>query len=373
MKSPPVLALAMVQTFLCLAHWFLYRTWIDLWWPLSGQATNALRAAFLLLSFLFLVATLLSFRIDNRFVTLLYRVACLWMGLLNFLFWAAWIAWITDLVLRVAVPAGVRLQIRPWLAGGLLLAAIAVTLYGLVNARTIRLKRVSIKLANLPAAWVGRTALVVSDIHLGNISGERFARRIAATARQLNPDIIFIPGDLFDGTKVNPETIAAPLYKLAPPLGIYFVTGNHEEFGGAEQYCDALRRAGIHVIDDKRTVIDEVVIAGVGYRTSTHLIQLRHLLASLDLQDGPPSILLQHVPNRLPMLEQAGASLLLSGHTHCGQTFPFTFIARRAFGEYTHGLHPFGALQVYTSCGAGTWGPPMRVGTHSEMALLTFA
>jgi uncharacterized protein len=111
----------------------------------------------------------------------------------------------------------------------------------------------------------------------------------------------------------------------------------------------------------------------VGYRTSTHLIQLRHVLTSLDLRQGAPSILLQHVPNRLPMLEQAGASLLLSGHTHCGQAFPFTLIARRAFGQYTHGLHPFGALQVYTSCGAGTWGPPMRVGSHAEMVLLTFA
>ncbi|MGB6192170.1 MAG: metallophosphoesterase, partial [Terracidiphilus sp.] len=274
---------------------------------------------------------------------------------------------------RIAVPTSVRLQIRPWLAGGLLLAAIVVTIYGLVNARRIRLRRVPIKLANLPAAWVGRTALVVSDIHLGNINGERFARRIAAMARQLDPDIIFIPGDLFDGMKVNPERIAAPLYKLAPPLGVYFVTGNHDEFGGAEQYCDALRRAGIQVIDDKSTVIDGVVIAGVGHRTSTHLIQLRHLLTSLDLREGVPSILLQHVPHRLPMLEQAGASLLLSGHTHCGQTFPFTLIARRAFGEYTYGLRSFGALQVYTSCGAGTWGPPMRVGTHSEMALLTFA
>jgi hypothetical protein len=206
LKSLPVLAIVIVQTFLCLAHWFLYCTWIDFWWPLSGQATDALRVAFLLLSFLFLVATVLSFRVANRFVTLLYRAACLWLGLLNFLFWAAWIAWIIDLALRVAVPDSVRLQIRPWLAGGLLLAAIALTLYGLVNARTVRLRRISIKLANLPAAWVGRTALVVSDIHLGNINGERFARRIAGMARQLNPDIIFIPGDLFDGAKVNCST-----------------------------------------------------------------------------------------------------------------------------------------------------------------------
>ena len=92
----------------------------------------------------------------------------------------------------------------------------------------------------------------------------------------------------------------------------------------------------------------------------------------LGLKDGVPSILLQHVPNRLPIVEQAGVGLLVSGHTHGGQFFPFTWITRRAFGEFTHGLHRFGGLQVYTSTGAGTWGPPMRVGTHSEMVLLTF-
>ncbi len=87
-----------------------------------------------------------------------------------------------------------------------------------------------------------------------------------------------------------------------------------------------------------------------------------------------PSILLNHVPNRLPLAEHAGVSLQLSGHTHGGgQMFPFNLITRRAFGKFTYGLQRFGELQVYTSSGAGTWGPPMRVGTHSEIVLLTFA
>ncbi len=373
MKSLPILGILIVQTFLCLAHWFLYSTWVDFWWPLSAPAVHSLRIAIALLSFLFVVATVLSFRAANRFVTLLYRAACLWLSLLNFLFWGACLAWLIDLALRAVLPSSTRLEVRPWLAGGLLLAAVLVTAYGLLNARKIRLRRVTVTLPNLPQAWVGRTAVLVSDLHLGNINGARFARRIAAMARRLNPDIVFMPGDLFDGTRVNADKIAAPLFELAPPLGVYFVTGNHEEFGDTKQFCAALVRAGFHVIDDERTVVDGVVIAGVGYPTSTHLIQLRHVLTSFNLQEDTPSILLQHVPNRLPMIEQSGASLMLSGHTHCGQAFPFTLIARRAFGEFTHGLHAFGALQVYTSSGVGTWGPPMRVGTSSEIVLLTFA
>lgn len=372
MKAWPILGILIVQTLLCLAHWFLYSTWIDFWWPLSPAATHQLRVVLIVLSLLFVVAALLSFRFANRIVALLYKIASVWLGFLNFLFWAACLAWLVDLLLRAILPASEHLQARPYLAASLLVIAIATGICGLLNARIIHLRRLNIKLANLPSAWIGRTALVVSDIHLGNINGARFSRRIAGMARQLNPDVIFIPGDLFDGTKVNAGKIAAPLYELSPRLGIYFVTGNHEEFGGAKQYCEALRRAGFHVLDDEHTNVDGVTIAGVAYRTSTHLIQLRHVLANLNLKKGDPSILLQHVPNRLPMIEQAGASLLLSGHTHCGQIFPFTWIARRAFGEFTYGLHPFGAMQVYTSSGAGTWGPPMRVGTHSEIVLLTF-
>ena len=78
------------------------------------------------------------------------------------------------------------------------------------------------------------------------------------------------------------------------------------------------------------------------------------------------------MPSRLPIVEQAGISLQLSGHTHSGQLFPFTWFTRYAFGRFIYGLQHFGSLQVYTSSGAGTWGPPMRVGTQSEIALLTF-
>jgi predicted MPP superfamily phosphohydrolase len=85
-----------------------------------------------------------------------------------------------------------------------------------------------------------------------------------------------------------------------------------------------------------------------------------------------PGILLNHAPVRLPIVEQAGFSLQLSGHTHGGQFLPFTWITRRVYGRFTSGLHSFGSLEVYTSTGAGTWGPPMRVGTRPEIVLLEF-
>jgi hypothetical protein len=83
--------------------------------------------------------------------------------------------------------------------------------------------------------------------------------------------------------------------------------------------------------------------------------------------------LLSHSPRALPIAEDAGISLQLSGHTHGGQIFPFTWFTERIFGEYTYGLKRFGELMVYTSSGAGTWGPPMRVGTQPEIVLIQFA
>ena len=100
---------------------------------------------------------------------------------------------------------------------------------------------------------------------------------------------------------------------------------------------------------------------------------MKAFLGSLHLDRSKASILLNHAPTRLPIVEQTGFSLQLSGHTHGGQMFPFTFFPRLVFGPFTTGLHHFGSLQVYTSSGAGTWGPPVRVGTRPEIVLIEFS
>jgi predicted MPP superfamily phosphohydrolase len=374
LKALPVLAIVVIQLFLCAAHWFMYRTWIDFWLPMSPTAVLALRTALGVLSLIFVAASLLSFRFSNPLVRFFYLFSALWMGLANFLFVGAGIAWLADLVLRFSVPTATRIADRPYVAAALLVAVIATAVYGLVNARAVRLRRVTVQLSDLPENWRGRQALLVSDLHLGHINGLAFARRIAAKVRGLSPAIVFLPGDLFDGSKVDPLRVAAPLLELKPPLGMYFVGGNHEEFGGAARFEEALRAGGIRVLHNECADVDGLRVVGVPYGNSTYPMQMRAFLEGLQLKGGPASILLNHVPNRLPLAEHAGVSLQISGHTHGGgQMFPFNFLTRRAFGKFTYGLQSFGEMQVYTSSGAGTWGPPMRVGTHSEIVLLTFA
>ncbi len=372
MKAWPILGILIVQVLLCLAHLFLYFTLIDFWWPLSPPATLGLRIALIALSASFMAAALLGFRYSNWLVAFIYQLAAVWLGLLNFSFFATCLCWATDFVLWLALPHAAHLYARPWIALVLFSASLFAGIYGILNARWIRLRRVPVKLDHLPPCWQGRKALLMTDLHLGNINGVRFARRIARMAQRLAPDVIFMPGDLFDGTKANPDRLAAPLYELSPPFGIFFVSGNHEEFGGSRHYEEALRRAGFKVLDNERVVLDGLQVIGVCFSDSNFPIRLRSFLMGLDLKDGAASILLQHVPNRLSVTEQAGVSLQLCGHTHGGQIFPFNWITRRAFGKFTYGLQRFGDLQVYTSSGAGTWGPPMRVGTHPEIVLLSF-
>jgi predicted MPP superfamily phosphohydrolase len=357
-----------MQGFLLLAHWFIYRTWIVFWWPLSPLATLALRTALTLLGFSFVAAALLGFTFANKPVTLLYRLASVWLGFLNFFFLAACLCWLTRLAL---VLAGLPIN-KPLLAAVFYGLAVVVSLYGLVNARFIRIRRSTVQLDGLPASWRGRTALIVSDLHLGHINGPSFSRRIVKLAARLKPDVILIPGDLFDGGKADAARLAEPLRALAAPFGTYFSTGNHDEFGDTAHYVKVLTELGIRVLANEKVTVDGLDIVGVSYGDSGYPIRLRAMLEGLGLVPGRASILLNHVPNRLPVVEQAGVSLQISGHTHRGQLFPFTWFTRRAFGKFTYGLQRFGALQVSTSSGAGSWGPPMRVGTSSEVVLLTF-
>ncbi len=368
MKAWLLFGIALIEALLLAAHFFIYCTWIAFWQPLSPQIVLWLGAALLLLSFTFVPAAVLAFFHANRLVTLLYRFASVWLGFLNYFFWMACLCWLADLAL-----AALRLHAdKPLIATTLYGLAVAAGIYGLVNARILRIRRISVQLPGLPDAWRGRTALLLSDLHLGHMNGRSFSRRIVAMAIRLNPSIIFFPGDLFDGVRADAVSLIEPFSQLAPPLGSYFSSGNHDEFGNAAHYAEILSRIGIRVLDNEKVIVDGLQIAGVSYRDSGSPIRLRAILESLHLNPGRASILLNHVPSRLPIVEQAGISLQLSGHTHSGQFFPFTFFTRCAFGNFTYGLHRFGKLQVYTSSGAGSWGPPMRVGTRPEAVLFTF-
>src|SRR6202011_2012296 len=360
--------IAMIQSVLCLTHLLLYETWT--FSPIGNDTAGAswIKLVLGFLSVSFIAASLLAFRYTNAVLRAFYRAAAVWLGLLTFLFVGAVSSWI---IFGVAQLAGVDVDFHRTVE--LLFGAAAVTgLYGVFNASWTRITRTTVRLANLPAAWRGRRAALISDVHLGHVRNGSFLRRMVAKILKEEPDAIFIAGDLYDGTAIDARRAAQPLSELVAPHGVYFVAGNHEQFGGDSKYMNAIAAAGVRVLSNEKGEVDGVQIIGVPYRNATQRRHLESALHDVQLDRERASILLTHAPDHPEIAEAAGVSLQLSGHTHLGQFLPWSWMARRIYRQFVYGLSRIGKIQVFTSSGAGTCGPPLRLGSNPEIVVLEF-
>jgi predicted MPP superfamily phosphohydrolase len=359
--------IAVIQSVLFLAHWVLYQTWV---YSLSGRVPGALAVKLVLagLSVSFVAASVMAFRYTNAALRVFYRAAAVWLGLLTFLFFAAVGSWI---VFGVAQLAGFSLNFHR-MVEVLFGAAAVVGFYGVFNASLTRITRATVRLANLPESWRGRTAALISDLHLGHVRNGNFLRRMVAKILREEPDAIFIAGDLYDGTAIDAGRAAEPLNKLTAPQGVYFVAGNHEQFGDDSKYLRAVAAAGVRVLNNEKVEVDGLQIVGVPYRNATQDGHLASVLRGVRLDRDRASILLIHAPDHPATAEAAGVSLQLSGHTHLGQFVPWSWFARKMYRQFVYGLSRIGKMQVFTSSGAGTWGPPLRLGSNPEIVMLEF-
>jgi hypothetical protein len=356
------------QFFLCVIHLFLYETWAFSPGGTAAAGSFWLKFATAFLSVSFVTASLLAFRYTNAVLRVFYRLAAVWVGLLTFLFFAAVASWTLFGAARLA---GLSLNFHEIV---ILLYGFALLLglYGVVNASWTRITRTTVRLAKLPKAWRGRRAALISDVHLGHVRNRNFLRRMVTKILKEKPDAIFIAGDLYDGTAIDAHHAAEPLSALAAPHGVYFVAGNHEQFGDDSKYLRAITAAGVRVLTNEKVDADGLQIVGVPYRHATHDQHFASVLRNIGLDDERASILLTHAPDHPEIAEAAGVSLQLSGHTHLGQFIPWSWMARRIYRQFVHGLSRIGKMQVFTSSGAGTWGPPLRLGSNPEIVVLEF-
>lgn len=215
--------------------------------------------------------------------------------------------------------------------------------------------------------------LVASDVHLGHIKGNRFLKKLIKIASDVKPDIIFIPGDLLDG-EIEPfkrNQMNETLRSLKAPLGVYAVLGNHEYYGGAvDEFVQLVKDAGIHLLQDEAVEINESFYV-VGRKDKTAESDqyggrqtVEELLEPLDHEK--PILLLDHQPYHLEKAEKAGADMMISGHTHRGQMAPNHLITSRLF-ELDYGYKQKGKMHALVSSGFGSWGPPIRIGSRSEV------
>src|SRR5215469_4649885 len=291
--------IAIIQVVLLLAHYFLYQTWTFRHVP---RHPGWFQTGLGILSVSFVAASVLAFSYTSGPVRALYKAAAVWMGLLSFLFIAALTSWV---LFAVASAAGLGMNFH-LMVEALFTIAIALGIYGVWNASWTRITRARVKLENLPNAWRGRKAALISDVHLGHVRNRNFLQRLIAKVLLEEPDLIFIAGDLFDGT--------------------------------------AIAATGVRVLKNEKVNVDGLQIVGVPYRNATSNGDLAAVLRDLSLDRDRASILLTHAPDHPDVAEAKGFSLQLSGHTHLGQFIPWSWMARRIYRQFVYGLSRIGKM-----------------------------
>jgi uncharacterized protein len=359
---------AVFQSLMFLVHFAVYETWVYFHPEVSPQEVFALRLVMAALSVSFVTATLLAWRSFSWPVRAFYTAAATWLGMLSFAFLAACLCWIAAAGAWLVGMPFARAEVADTLYSLALLAGVGA----MINAASTRLNRVTVKLPGLPSAWRGRVAALVSDTHLGHVRNARFLRSVVGTLNRVRPDVVFMTGDMYDGTTAPLDQLAAPWKDLSVRFGAYYVTGNHEEFSDRTKYIEAVQGAGLRVLHNEKAEVEGLQVIGVHYHEASDRARLESILQNAGLDPERASILLAHAPDNLNIAESHGISLQVSGHTHGGQYLPFTWITSQIYGRYVHGLQQLGRMMVFTSWGVGTWGPPMRLGTNPEIVLIRF-
>jgi hypothetical protein len=250
------------------------------------------------------------------------------------------------------------------LAGGL----------GLVSAlRGPRLLRHPLALERWPRALDGFRIVQLSDLHIGPILGRRFAAEIVERTNALAPDLVVVTGDLVDGAARWLRDEVAPFAGLRARHGVFFVTGNHDHFSGADAWVEVVRELGWRPLRNERVSIgsgDAVFdLAGVEDRSARFVSPpwREDIDAALAGRDPTRAlVLLAHDPGTFARASRRGVDLQLSGHTHGGQIWPFRYAVRLVI-PWVEGLHRRNGSTLYVSRGTGFWGPPMRLLAPAEI------
>ncbi|MDO9231176.1 MAG: metallophosphoesterase [bacterium] len=363
----PIFFLSLLVAILLGAHWFLYFSFIN-FFSLSGNSQKILVVFFIFLGISFILSSVLSHWNDNIFTRTYYFLSGVWLGILNNFVLSAILIWLIILIGRFF-----HLDLNPaLLASPIFVIAFFLSIYGVWNALNPAIKNISVSIPNLPAQWQGKKIIQLSDVHLGHIYREKFIEKIVEKINSEKPEIVVITGDLFDGMDGNLAPIIKPLEDIQTKQGVFFVTGNHETYLGLENTFRMLENSQIKIMHDEVIDAKGLKIIGISYPDRNEKKDVVAILESLRKDYfGQPNILLFHSPTNISEIKNQGVNLELCGHTHVGQIFPFNLITKLIYHGYDHGLFQMENYTLYTSNGAGTWGPAMRLGNTPEIVVIT--
>lgn len=256
----------------------------------------------------------------------------------------------------------------------IVLLSITFCVYGYYNAKNYKNITVEIPIENLKEPV---TIYHLSDVHLGPFGNKERMESLVEDMNRIKPDAVFLNGDLVDGVEGVLSDDLDPLAKAKVP--VYFITGNHDIYVGIKSVRDKLKALGVGVLVNDIVNIKGAQFVGLDYmRADNEAIDMtgslsretmKTLLPKLKLEHNKPIIMIHHSPVGAKYMNKLGANLLISGHTHAGQIFPFSLLAAIQF-KYMNGLYDYKDMQVYVSQGVGTFGPPIRLGSSGEASII---
>ena len=264
-------------------------------------------------------------------------------------------------------------RIAPGIRGAAFLAGIFLSAIALVQGfRHPVIQTYDIFLAGLPPELDGIKLIAIADTHLGTILGINWMKALVARVREEKPDAILLLGDILEGHGNNPEELVPVLQGLSAPLGVWAVPGNHESYGREDITRKIMERSGFNLLINSHVELcPGLVLAGIEYRGRRNRSGKKdeRLLQAMEGTPAGPAILLSHEPSGIELAVEHGVDLMLSGHTHGGQIWPWGYLVRTRY-PFLAGHYDLGDIQVIASRGAGTWGPRMRLWQPGEILSL---
>ena len=310
-----------------------------------------------------IIASYLIHKWDNIFTRYYYTIAGFWIGMLaNF---GVMMILILLLKLLSYIP-GFNPSISIYQII-FVLGTILLSLFGLYKAWFPKVTSYEVFIKDLPDSWNNKVVVQISDVHLGPVHREKSFSRLLNKVQSLNPEAVFITGDLFDGMESDFSWLKHPFSKMQVPKGIYYSFGNHDLYLGFNRAIEILKGNPVVILDNKMVNIDGLQIIGINYSFNKDFDLETAILKQVGYSKASPSILLFHEPKNIELAKNVEIDLQLSGHTHNGQLWPFNYIAKWAYKGYGYGLFSDGDFSLIVNGGAGTWGPPMKTSGQSEI------
>ncbi len=252
---------------------------------------------------------------------------------------------------------------------GLMLSVVAV----FQGVRPPVVKDYQVSLSDLPHRMTGKRIVAMTDMHLGTQLGRAWLAERINQVQALNPDMVVLVGDILDGHDGAMTQLIPEFRRLSAPLGVYAVLGNHEFYRGADLCTAVLKDAGISVLRNRWIEVHPgLIIGGIDDLTATRRSNIEEAAFSQTLANRPSgaAILLSHTPWQAQEAARSGIGLMLSGHTHNGQVWPFNFLVRRVY-PLLYGAYPIDGMTTIVCRGTGTWGPRMRLWHPGEILNIT--